>query len=199
MSQEPQSRTELRKFLAPEFIQGPGALGLVGRYALNLGGERVLVVSDPGVRSAGWTDAVTKVLDAVGLEWTLFDEVSPNPRTHECARGVDCFRSTGSNLIVAIGGGSPMDCAKGIAVLASNKGAITDYEGVDEVRNPAPPSSAFRPPPVPLRRFPSSPSSPIMRSSGSSPSSAARWFRMLPSSTPRPWKLLTPTSGPAPE
>ena len=54
-------------------------------------------------------------------------------------RGVDCFRSTGSNLIVAIGGGSPMDCAKGIAVLASNKGAITDYEGVDEVRNPGPP------------------------------------------------------------
>lgn len=139
MSPEPDKQVELRKFLAPEFIQGIGSLGLVGRYALNLGGERVLVVSDPGVRNAGWTEAVTNALDEVGLDWTLFDEISPNPRTEECMRGMECFRSTGSNIIVAIGGGSPMDCAKGIAVLAANGGAITDFEGVDEVRKPGPP------------------------------------------------------------
>ncbi|MBP1628376.1 MAG: alcohol dehydrogenase, class [Holophagaceae bacterium] len=139
MSPELQKSAELRKFLAPEFIQGAGALGLVGRYATNLGAERVLVVSDPGVRKAGWTRAVTEALEGDGLEWTIFDEVSPNPRTGECAKGVDCFRATGSNLIVAIGGGSPMDCAKGIAVLAANGGAINDFEGVDEVRKPGPP------------------------------------------------------------
>jgi len=133
------SRGELRKFLAPEFIQGSGALDLVGRYALNLGARQVLVVTDPGVRRAGWVERVTCSLGEVGLPWEIFDEVHPNPRTHECMRGVDCFRASASNLIVALGGGSPMDCAKGIAVLASNGGDIRDYEGIDEVRLPGPP------------------------------------------------------------
>jgi len=139
MSSEAKHHSELRKFLAPEFIQGPGALALVGRYAMNLGGGRVLVVSDPGVRSAGWTGRVAEALEAVGLDCAIFDEVSPNPRSEECQRGLDCFRDTHANLIVAIGGGSPMDCAKGIAVLAANGGSIRDFEGVDEVLKPGPP------------------------------------------------------------
>nr|WP_320131056.1 alcohol dehydrogenase-like regulatory protein ErcA [uncultured Holophaga sp.] len=130
---------ELRKFLAPEFIQGPGALALAGRYASNLGGGRVLVVTDPGVQQAGWTGQVLASLEAAGLDCSVFAEVSPNPRTFECTRGAQCLRDVGAKLIVAVGGGSPMDCAKGIAVLATNSGAITDFEGVDEVRRPGPP------------------------------------------------------------
>lgn len=110
----------LRKFLAPEIVYGEGALGLAGRHALNLGATKVLVVSDHGVAGYGWTGKVEKSLEEVALPFVTYLNVSPNPRDHEVMTGVDFYRKEGCDLIIAVGGGSPMDCAKGIGAVATN-------------------------------------------------------------------------------
>ena len=130
---------ELRKFLAPEFIFGVGARQLAGRYAKNLGGHKVLVISDPGVVNAGWTKDVTDSLEAAGLSAVLFTGVSPNPRMSEVMAGVALYVAEGCNALVAVGGGSPIDCAKGIGIVASNHKHILEFEGVDLVNVPMPP------------------------------------------------------------
>ncbi len=133
------SAFELRKFVAPEYIFGIGARKQAGRYARNLGGQKILVVSDPGVVAAGWTADVTASLAEAGLPYTLFTAVSPNPRAEEVMAGAELFASAHCNALVAVGGGSPMDCAKGIGIVSSNHRHILDFEGVDKVQEPMPP------------------------------------------------------------
>jgi alcohol dehydrogenase class IV len=129
----------LRKFVAPEFIFGVGAMGLFDRFLANLGVRRPLLVSDPGVHAAGWTQVVAEGIKKQGLSYTLFEGVTPNPKDHEVAAGVECFRANRCDGIVVVGGGSAIDCAKGIGILASNGGEIGDYEGVDTIASPIPP------------------------------------------------------------
>jgi len=130
---------EIRKFVAPEFVFGFGALALPGQYAKNLGARKVMVVSDAGVEEAGWTDKVVASLRDEGLPVVVFSQVTPNPRHDEVMEGAKVFKEEGCNSIVAVGGGSPMDCAKGIGIVAVQGGHILDYEGVDQVSLPIPP------------------------------------------------------------
>ncbi len=130
---------ELRKFVAPEFIFGAGARHLAGRYAKNLGARKVLVVTDPGVIAAGWTGQLLENLKSEGIPCVVFSGVSPNPRDTEVMQGAKIYRDEACNAIVAIGGGSPMDCAKGIGIVSSNGKNILEFEGVDEVPVPCPP------------------------------------------------------------
>ena len=129
----------LRKFVVPEFIFGAGALDLVGRYTRNLGATKVLVVTDPGVIEAGWAGQVTRSLQAEGLRFVVFSDVSPNPRAAQVMAGAEVYRREGCNAIVAVGGGSPMDCAKGIGIVSTNGEPVLAFEGVDEVPVPGPP------------------------------------------------------------
>ena len=129
----------LRKFLVPEIVYGEGALELVGRHASNLGGTKVLIVTDPGVRKAGLTIRVEECLARSRIPFVTFDAVTPNPKDHEVMAGEAVYRENGCDLVVALGGGSAMDCAKGIGVMAGNSGHILDYEGVDEIPSPGPP------------------------------------------------------------
>ncbi|MFA6671868.1 MAG: alcohol dehydrogenase-like regulatory protein ErcA [Methanoculleus sp.] len=135
----PRSQLDLRKFVAPEFICGYGALHLAGRYARNFRMKQVLLVTDPGVRAAGWADAVGESLTEAGVSFTIFDAVSVNPRAGEVMSGMEVYRAEECNGIVAVGGGSPMDCAKGIGIASSNMRDILTFEGVDRVPVPAPP------------------------------------------------------------
>ncbi|MEW6259074.1 MAG: alcohol dehydrogenase-like regulatory protein ErcA [Thermodesulfobacteriota bacterium] len=130
---------ELRKFVAPEFVYGEGALNLVGRYAMNFGARKPMIVTDPGVLKAGWPARVCTALEAVSIQAVVFDAVSCNPRHSEISAGVERYRSEDCDVIIAVGGGSPMDCAKGIGISHSNDRAITAFEGVDRVDVPAPP------------------------------------------------------------
>ncbi len=130
---------ELRKFVAPEFVFGAGAAELSGRYCHNLGLNHVLLVTDEGVRQTGMVDEVLAHLRKAGISADVFDKVSANPRDFEVMEGVKVFADTGADGIVALGGGSPMDCAKCIGVVASNGGHILDYTGVDRVPIPSPP------------------------------------------------------------
>jgi alcohol dehydrogenase len=130
---------EMRKFVAPELIYGVGARKRASYYALNLRARRLLVVTDPGVTRAGWLSEVLADLEASGLETRVFSGVTPNPRDHEVMAGVERYRHEGCDVILALGGGSVIDCAKGIGIVVGNGGHILDYQGVDCIRQPGPP------------------------------------------------------------
>lgn len=130
---------ELRKFVTPELVFGSGARHLAGRYAKNLGARKVLLVSDPGVIAAGWINDVASSLESAGIPYTSFSQVSPNPRAEEVMMGAELYLSENCNVIVAVGGGSPMDCAKGIGIVSTNRKNIWTFEGVDRVSIPIPP------------------------------------------------------------
>ena len=128
-----------RKFVSPEIIFGAGCRHSVGTCAANFGARKVLVVSDPGVVKAGWVADVQASLDRQNIEHCLFTGVSPNPRCEEVMLGAELYSSEGCNVIVAVGGGSPMDCAKGIGIVAAHGRHIYEFEGVDPLRVPSPP------------------------------------------------------------
>ena len=130
---------ELRKFVSPEFIIGTDARLLAGRYAKNFCAEQVLVVTGPHVISAGWTKDITDSLDAEGIGHTIFSGVTQNPRDFEVMNGAGLYEEAGCDAIIAVGGGSPMDCAKGIGIVVSNKDHVLSFEGVDNVAIPPPP------------------------------------------------------------
>jgi alcohol dehydrogenase class IV len=130
---------ELRKFVAPEFIIGADARLLAGRYAKNFGVHHVLMVTGPNIISAGWVKDVTGSLDAEGIGHTIFSGVTPNPRDIEVMKGAEMYEESCCDAIVVVGGGSPIDCAKGIAIVVSNKKNILAFEGVDNVAIPPPP------------------------------------------------------------
>lgn len=129
----------LRKFVAPEFVFGIDARKLAGRYAKNFGARKVLVVTDPGVVSAGWTYDVLVFLREAGVEYAVFSSVTSNPKTEEVRAGAEIYQREGCNAIVAVGGGSPMDCAKGIGIVSTNNLDILEFEGVDKVGLSTPP------------------------------------------------------------
>jgi len=133
------SLLDLRKFLAPETVFGAGASELAGRYALNLGARKVLLVTDEGVRAQHWFAAILDSISEAGLGVEIFQQVHANPRDAEVMHGAEVYRATGCDAIVAIGGGSPMDCAKGIGIVCTNDRHVLEFEGVDNVENPGPP------------------------------------------------------------
>ncbi|MDN3557776.1 alcohol dehydrogenase-like regulatory protein ErcA [Halomonas maura] len=134
-----QAITTLRKYVAPEIIFGDGSRHAVANYAQTFGADKILLVSDPGVLAAGWVAEVEADLAACGIPCRRFVQVSPNPRVEEVMAGAETYRDHGCNAIVAIGGGSPMDCAKGIGIVVAHDGHILDFEGVDTIRVPIPP------------------------------------------------------------
>jgi alcohol dehydrogenase class IV len=131
--------TELRKFVAPEFVFGPGAAMLAGQYAANLSTKKALVVSCQALEAIGCTGQVVDSLAREGVACTVFSDVTPNPRHEEVMVGAEIYRREGCDSIVAVGGGSPMDCAKAIGIVCTNDRHVLEFEGVDNVERPGPP------------------------------------------------------------
>jgi alcohol dehydrogenase class IV len=129
----------IHKFVMPEVIFGNGAIKQVGESCLRLGATNVLIVSDPGVIEAGWLDAAVKSCKQANLKYTIFSDVTINPKDIEVEKGCKVYIENECDAIIGIGGGSPLDVAKAIAILVTNGGKIHDYEGVDKIRNPLPP------------------------------------------------------------
>lgn len=130
---------ELRKFVAPEFVFGLDARLLVRRYLNNFAAKKILLVTDKGVMSSGWLDDVMGVLESDGYNYEIYSKIKPNPRTDDVMAGAELYLDEGCDVIVAVGGGSPMDCAKGIGIVSSNNKNIKEFEGVDGVSLPSPP------------------------------------------------------------
>ena len=131
--------SNLRKFVSPEIIFGVGARHTVANYARTFGARKVLIVSDPGVASAGWVQDVINSLEEYHICYAIFTGVSPNPRCEEVMAGAQFFKEQGCDVIVAVGGGSPMDCAKGIGIVSAHGRHILEFEGVDTIGVAIPP------------------------------------------------------------
>jgi 1,3-propanediol dehydrogenase len=129
----------ISKFVAPEIIFGRGSLSQIGESVLRIGASKIFLVSDSGVIEAGWVDQAVHYLQAAGLETEIFSALTSNPKDCEVMEGVRRYQASGCDGIVAVGGGSPTDVAKAIAILASNGGTLPDYEGINKISRPLPP------------------------------------------------------------
>lgn len=132
-------RGRVSQFLIPEVIFGVGTLVEIGGAVRRVGGERVLLVSDPGVMAAGWVERVLPHLEAAAVEYRLWYDLTPNPKDVEVEAALDAYAAGGCDALVAVGGGSCIDTAKAVAILTGSGGHILDYEGVDAVTSPIPP------------------------------------------------------------
>nr|WP_139025793.1 iron-containing alcohol dehydrogenase [Gordonia neofelifaecis] len=131
--------TSVAKFHTPEIVLGRGAFAEVAGVVAGLGVRRPLVVSDRRLAETPWPDRLVDELTRHGPVPAVYLGVTPNPRATEVARGFADYRAHGADGLIALGGGSVIDTAKGIAVLASNGGLILEYEGIDRAARPLPP------------------------------------------------------------
>ena len=117
-------------------IFGAGSFRQLGSRAAEFGSSSVLLVTDPGLKAAGHAETAVSVLKEAGLSVAVFDEVSPNPTTDDVDRCVAFARHHQIDLIIGLGGGSSMDCAKGANFLLTNGGRMQDYRGVGKATQP---------------------------------------------------------------
>lgn len=117
-------------------VYGPGRMDRLGALAKELGATRVLVCTDAGIRAAGYVDRGVRSLRDAGLDVTVFEDIQPNPTTVDVDRGLAVARDARADLLVGLGGGSSMDCAKGINFLLTNGGRLRDYQGFGKAAKP---------------------------------------------------------------
>ena len=121
-------------------VFGAGVLNRLGETARELGGSRVLLVTDPGLKAAGHPQRAIASLRAAGLEVFVFVGVEENPTTKHVQAGLNFAKQHRIDFITAVGGGSSMDCAKGVNFLLTNGGAMADYKGFNRATKPMLPS-----------------------------------------------------------
>ncbi len=126
----------LRKFYVPEFVFGERAINLTGKYVKRFHAQKILLVTDEGLAKAGWLKIIEHVLKSENLKYVVFDEVTPNPKDYTAMYGAEFLRKEKCDIIIALGGGSPMDCAKAIGIVATNNKPVIEFEGVDEIEIP---------------------------------------------------------------
>ena len=131
--------TALRKFVSPEMIWGIDARLMIAQYISNLESERPMIVTDCGITRQPWFADIINSVETRTKQYVIFDKVTPNPKDNEAMAGTALFVENKCDLLIAVGGGSPMDCAKCISIVSTNGGHILDYEGVDKVYEPGPP------------------------------------------------------------
>jgi alcohol dehydrogenase len=122
--------------LRTRIVFGPDKIEALGDLASELGARRALVVSDSGVAEAGHSERGIDALERSGIVTHLFQEVHENPTTADVAAGLKFARFHKPELLVGLGGGSSMDCAKGINFLYTNGGRMQDYWGEGKALRP---------------------------------------------------------------
>jgi alcohol dehydrogenase class IV len=120
----------------PRIVMGPGAIGQIGQEVFNLSRKKALIVTDKGIIGAGLIQPVEESLKKSRIKYAIFDAVEPDPRYEIVAECLELIHMEKVNLLIGIGGGSPIDIAKTSAVMATNKGNIAKYFGVDLVPKP---------------------------------------------------------------
>ena len=116
---------------------GPGARKELATVVANRGWKKALVVTDKGLMQFGVAKMVLDVMDAAGIPYEIYDEVKPNPTVTNVTNGVAACKKAGADFIVAIGGGSSMDTAKGIGIVCTNPefSDVISLEGVADTKN----------------------------------------------------------------
>lgn len=120
---------------------GKGAIANIAEEAIGRGFQKAFVCSDPDLLKFGVTKKVTDILDSKGLAYEIYSDIKANPTIENCQHGVDAFKASGADYLIAIGGGSSMDTAKAIGIVAANPEFydIRSLEGVAPTKNKAKP------------------------------------------------------------
>ena len=131
--------------LPARIVFGANVVDKVGEEIAGLNGKKVLVVTDKGVVNAGLLDKITEKLEKASVDYEVFDKVEANPRLASIHEGADLYHEKNCDLIIGLGGGSPMDAAKAIGVKATHEGDVADYtrRGGKPVQNITPPLIAI--------------------------------------------------------
>lgn len=134
---------QAKEFLAPKAIQyGEGALENSGEKMKALG-KKALFVTDQTMTKVGYVDKVVTILKESGIDYALYNEVNSEPTDKMVTTGVKIYQENNCDFIISLGGGSPMDAAKAIGLMATNPGEITDYMGQNKVKTQLPPVVAI--------------------------------------------------------
>lgn len=120
---------------------GSGAIQEIATEAKAHGFKKALVCSDPDLIKFGVTAKVTDILDKNGLEYELYSEIKPNPTIDNVKHGVETFKKSGADYLIAIGGGSSMDTSKAIGIIIANPEFedVRSLEGTAPTKNPCVP------------------------------------------------------------
>ena len=124
-------------------VFGSGTINRIGEVTRGLDCSRPLLVADPGIRDAGHVDTVLNLLTDAGLNVEVFDQFGVNPDSTMVDRGVSFATSLNRDSIIGLGGGSSLDCAKGINLILTNGGQIADYRGYGHAQKPLLPMVAI--------------------------------------------------------
>jgi alcohol dehydrogenase len=114
----------------------PGGIQKLGEEIRNVGGRKVLLVTDKGVKSSGLLEKAAEPLGKESIPYVIFDEVEPNPSLETVEKGLELLKQEGCDSLVAIGGGSPIDAAKGVGIMATNPDPLAKYEGANKIPTP---------------------------------------------------------------
>ncbi len=124
----------------PRIVMGPGALNQLADEVGALKAKKVLIVTDQGLIEAGLVKQAQAVLEKAGIKYGVFGDVEADPRYEIVADCVEMIRNENADLIIGLGGGSPIDIAKVSAVMVTNEGPISEYFGIDLVPQPGLPT-----------------------------------------------------------
>jgi alcohol dehydrogenase class IV len=117
---------------------GVGALENLARYLRKFNAAKLLIVTDKGIMEAGIVDKVVGQLDASGTKYSIFHDVQPNPIDKNVMDGLDVYRENSCDAILGVGGGSPIDTAKAIRVVATHPGHVSEYYSSEKVTREMP-------------------------------------------------------------
>lgn len=127
-------------YLPTKLVFGVGAVkNKLADELKNFDSSTVLLITDKGVISAGLLNGIEETLKSQGIEYSIFDEVEPNPSTDTCVKAHKMATDIEADTLIAVGGGSSMDVAKATGILMNNGGILDNYEGVNKFSNPTPP------------------------------------------------------------
>ena len=125
------------KFFMPSVnLMGLNCLVDAGNDIKELGFKKALIVTDKVLNEIGLVEKLEKVLVENGVNSVVYDKTQPNPTVTNVNEGLEILKKENCDFVISFGGGSPHDCAKGIALVATNGGNIKDYEGVDVSKKP---------------------------------------------------------------
>jgi len=110
-----------------KIVFGGGSVNRLGELAKEIGGSKGLIVCDPGMKMTGVIEKVIQGLASANIDSVVFDENEPNPPIAACEKGYEIFKREGCDFVVGVGGGSNIDCAKGINILRFNPGPLLQY------------------------------------------------------------------------
>lgn len=131
-------------FKIPQNIEfGVGSLNKLPQILKDNNSDHVFLISDRGLESIGVVKKVQDIIEAGGVKATVYLDVIPNPTIDIVNQATELYKECGATSIVALGGGSPLDVAKAVGVLANHGGKITDYEGLHKVPGPIVPMIAI--------------------------------------------------------